>query len=255
MQQLTTHPFFLFVLSFLLMSFGAWLGVRAVRRSGAPSEEVRADFGVVRSAALTLLALVIGFSLSMAVGRYDQRKNYEEEEANAIGTEYLRADLLPPAQAANVRALLRQYIDLRIRFYQVGHGDELERINGMTARLQSRLWDAARTGASAQPNPVSALAVAGMNDVINTQGYTQAAWWNRIPKSAWALMLAVGFTCNVLVGYGARSAKPSRVFLLTMPVIVSISFTLIADIDSPRNGIIRVQPQNLVSTAESFPKQ
>ena len=254
MQQLTTHPFSLFVLSLFVMCFGAWLGVRAVRRSGPLSEEVREDFGVVRSAALTLLALVIGFSLSMAVGRYDQRKNYEEEEANAIGTEYLRADLLPAAQAANVRALLRQYIDLRIRFYQLGHGDELERINATTAQVQARLWDATRAGASAQPNPVSALAVAGMNDVINTQGYTQAAWWNRIPKSAWMLMLVVGFACNVLVGYGALSARPSRVFLLTMPLIVSISFTLIADIDSPRNGIIRVQPQNLLSTAESLPK-
>jgi hypothetical protein len=253
-QQTISHPLTLFVLSLVVMSFGAWLGVSTVRRSGPLSEAVREDFGVVRSAALTLLALVIGFSLSMAVGRYDQRKNYEEEEANAIGTEYLRADLLPAAQAANARALLRQYLDQRIRFYQVGHGDELEQINAATGKLQAQLWDAARSGASAQPNPVSALAVAGMNDVINTQGYTQAAWWNRIPKSAWALMFVVGFFCNVLVGYGTLSDRPSRVFLLTMPLIVSISFTLIADIDSPRNGIIRVTPQNLLSTAASLSK-
>jgi hypothetical protein len=67
-------------------------------------EDIREDFGVIQTATLTLLGLIIGFTFSMAVGRYEQRKNYEEAEANAIGTEYVRADLLPGADAARVRA-------------------------------------------------------------------------------------------------------------------------------------------------------
>ena len=115
------------------------------------------------------------------------------------------------------------------------------------------MWSAVQTPAVAQPTPLMALAAAGMNDVLNSQGYTQAAWWNRIPTSAWGLMVAIAISCNLLVGYGARSAKGIMLFIL--PLIVSISFLLIADIDSPRRGLIHVVPQNLVSLLQSLPRQ
>ncbi|MGF6770935.1 hypothetical protein P3T18_003414 [Paraburkholderia sp. GAS199] len=252
MAQLTDHPLILFVFSLVLMSAMAWLGATWLRRARPLSDDMREDFGVVQSATLTLLALVIGFSLSMAVGRYDQRKNYEEEEANAIGTEFIRADLLPSAQAAEVRSLLTQYLQQRIQFYQVRDARQLDEINAATGQLQTQLWAAASGGAKTQPNPVTALAVAGMNDVINTQGYTQAAWWNRIPQAAWVLMLVIGAFANLLVGYGAHSDSARNRFLLIMPIVMALSFALIADIDSPRNGVIRVVPQNLISTAQSL---
>jgi hypothetical protein len=254
MADLTNHPLVLFLFSLLLMSAAAWIGVTFLRRTVPIADETREDFSIVQSATLTLLALVIGFSLSMAVGRYDQRKNYEEEEANAIGTEFIRADLLPSAQAANVRALLVRYLDQRLQFYQTRDPQRLNQINAATTQLQAQLWTAASTGAAEQPNPVTALAVVGMNDVINTQGYTQAAWWNRIPIEAWALMLAIGAFANLLIGFGARSDSTKSRFLLIMPLVVSLSVGLIADIDSPRSGIIRVAPQNLISTAQSLQK-
>ena len=81
------------------------------------SEEQKDDLSLILAASLTLLALIIGFSISMATNRCDQRKNFEEAEANAIGTEYLRADLLPSADAARVRKLLSDYTNQRILFY------------------------------------------------------------------------------------------------------------------------------------------
>ena len=105
--------------------------------------------------------------------------------------------------------------------------------------------------ALAQPNPVVALAVAGMNDVLNAQGYTQAAWWNRIPHAAWWLMGAIAICCNLLIGYGARNARTESRLLLVLPLVAALSFMLIADIDSPRGGVIRVSPQNLHSLAAS----
>jgi hypothetical protein len=111
--------------------------------------------------------LIIGFSFSMATNRYDQRKNFEEAEANAIGTEILRADLLPPADAANVRKLLDDYLGQRILFY-VNRDDALRtRIDERTSQLQADLWAAVRGPAATQPTPVAALVLAGMNDVIN----------------------------------------------------------------------------------------
>ncbi|TDY20531.1 hypothetical protein B0G81_0694 [Paraburkholderia sp. BL6665CI2N2] len=254
MQQLVRHPIILFVVSFVLMSMAAWIGSRFLRSRMPIDEDTRDDFKLVQSATLTLLALVIGFSLSMAVGRYDQRKNLEEEEANAIGTEFIRADLLASSEAAEIRSLLAQYLMMRVEYYQTRDLHRVEQINTATADLQNRLWAAARGGAVKQPNPLSALVVAGMNDVINAQGYTQAAWWNRIPAAAWILMIVIGLFANLLVGYGVTHTDVKKRFLLVMPLTVSLSFLLIADIDSPRNGIIRVAPQNLLSTAQSLPK-
>jgi hypothetical protein len=116
--------------------------------------------------------------------------------------------------------------------------------------LQNQLWAAVSGPASAQPTPVRALAVSGMNDVINSQGYTQAAWWNRIPHAAWSLMAFIAIFCNLLFGYGAHRKDP-RVFIV-LPIVVSISFLLIADIDSPRGGLIHVNPQNLESLRTSL---
>jgi hypothetical protein len=206
----------------------------------------------VQGATLTLLGLIIGFTFSMALGRYDQRKNYEEEEANAIGTEYLRADLLPAADAAKVRSLLSSYLDQRKLFYVTREPDELAKVAARTAKLQSELWAAVRGPAAAQPSPLMALAVSGMNDVLNTQGYTEAAWRNRIPFAAWALMMAIAVCATLLVGIGAKNGGRDSRLLVVLPVVVSIAFFLIADIDSPRRGVIRVVPENLQSLEQSL---
>jgi len=250
MRTLMDIPRLVFVLSFIVLwisaNFGGLLGVKL----RLPNEEMRDDFGVVQTAMLTLLGLLIGFTFSMAVSRYDQRKNYEEAEANAIGTEYVRADLLPAADASKVRDLLRSYLQQRIRFYTIREEFELRQIDASTAQLQSDLWNAVRTPSAASPTPVTALAVAGMNDVLNSQGYTQAAWWNRIPSSAWGLMAAIALFCNLLIGYAAGQMWRPLFFIL--PLAVAISFFLIADMDSPRRGLIQVQPQNLISLSQSL---
>jgi len=246
------YPLLVFVISFFVQWLAARSGTSFLRKRRKLEEGTREDFGVILAATLTLLGLIIGFSFSMAISRYDQRKNYEEAEANAIGTEYVRADLLPAADAAKVRALLRDYLDQRILFYTTRSAQQVRQINGRTAQLQTELWSAVLGPVAAQPTPIAALAVSGMNDVLNSQGYTQAAWWNRIPIAAWVLMAAIAICCNVLVGYGIRNVKAEGILLLILPLVVSISFFLIADIDSPRGGVIRVRPQNLASLVGSL---
>jgi hypothetical protein len=80
-----------------------------------------------------------------------------------------------------VRALLSKYLDRRILFYRTRDEQQLRQINANTAQLQRELWSAVRAPTAAQPTPMVALAIWGMNDVLNSAGYTQAAWWNRIP--------------------------------------------------------------------------
>jgi hypothetical protein len=84
-----------------------------------------------------------------------------------------------------------------------------------------------------------------MNDVVLSERSSQAAWWNRIPVSVWVLMAVISLGCNFLIGYRAR--RTDWLVFLIMPVAVSISLFLIADLDSPRGGAIRVVPHNLIS--------
>src|SRR5262245_23606634 len=110
MRFLIDHPIVFCLVTFLVLWLCAWLGATALRGRVRPPSEFKADFAVIVAATLTLLGLVIGFSFAMATSRYDHRKQSEATEANAIGTEFLRADLLPPADAERVRALLKDYL-------------------------------------------------------------------------------------------------------------------------------------------------
>lgn len=253
MVYMINHPRVLALLCLVVMWAVSLLGVWIRLRLRMPIGSDKDDLALVVSATLTLLGLIIGFTFSMAATRYDQRRLYEEGEANAIGTEYFRADLLPPGDAANVKQALREYLNWRIQFYHSDYGIKLHTIDQRTAALQAQLWASIRPQAAASPNPVTALVVSGMNDVLNSQGYAQFSWWNRIPTSAWGLMIAIAVFANLLVGYATRRPRLGNPLLLVLPVIVAISFFLISDIDSPRGGIIRVHPVDLISLSESLP--
>jgi len=243
-------PITVLAVSLAIQCAAAFAGDRIRRTTRPVAEDERSDYGTILPAALTLLGLIIGFSFSMAVSRYDQRRSFEQAEANAIGTEYVRADLLPNPVAARVRTLLIQYLEQRVLFYQEQDADRLRQIDAETAKLQADLWAAVASVAAANPTPVGTLVASGMNDVLNSQGYTQGAWWNRIPAPAWALMMLVAVACNLLFGYRERRAH--HVLLLVLPLIVSLAFFLIADIDSPRGGVIVLAPQNLVALHQSL---
>jgi hypothetical protein len=243
-------PLVILILSLIGFWFSMLLGALLAKFVRPANDDERKDLDLVVGSSLTILGLIIGFTFSMAVSRYDMRKNYEEEEANAIGTEYVRVDLLPGDGGPKLRQLLSNYLDQRILFYKVTDEQQLNTIGAETTKLQDEMWSAAQGAAKEQPNPVTALAVGGMNDVLNRQGYTQAAFWNRIPTGAWILMISLAACCSMLVGYSARYRRTLKIPIL--PALVAIAFFLIADIDTPRRGVIHVRPQNLESLAQSL---
>jgi len=250
MAELVDRPGLLLVVSFAGLLLAALLGVVSQKVWSPIRAGDQNELNIVQSAALTLLGLIVGFSFAMAISRYDQRKNLEEAEANAIGTEYTRADLMPESAATAARGLLKRYLDQRILFYLTADQSKLERIDAETAKLGADLWASARSLAAAQPTPVTALIASGMNDVLNSADYTIAAWLNRIPTPAWWLMVMIGLACNVMLGFGAK--RFNSFLLLVVPLTVSVSFFLIADIDSPRGGLVEVTPQNLIRLARSL---
>ena len=252
MHSIRNFPILVLVLALLVFWLAAQFGAYCRNRLRPLQEEEEKDLSTVLAATLTLLGLIIAFTFSMAIGRYDQRKNLEAEEANAIGTEYVRANLLPDSDAEKVHHLLKQYLEQRVSFYETHdfRQQRLRQINADTTKLETELWSTVQNAAGKQPTPTLALVVAGMNDVLNSRGYTQAAWWNRIPVAAWGLMVAIALLCNFLIGYGTR--KRGVLVLMVLPLALSISFFLISDIDAPHGGLIRVLPHNLVSVSESL---
>jgi hypothetical protein len=250
MSSIVDKPFVVLGVFLISQWIAAYLGDFARARYRPARKEEQEDLDVVQSAVLTLLALIVGFSFSMAVSRYDLRKNYEEAEANAIGTAYARADLLPTESVASVRDLIRKWLEARIVFYEQREERQIGEVDHEFEKLQAELWSAILPASKAQPTPVTALVIAGINDMLNAQSRTQGAFWNRIPIAAWGLMVFIALACNLLLGYGER--RRGALLLLVIPMIVSISVFLIADIDAPRGGIIRVLPHNLISLSQSL---
>jgi hypothetical protein len=246
------YPVLIFAVSLFVFWLSAKAGTYWRHRAGKLGNDERADLSVVLTSALTLLALMIGFTFSMAISRYDLRKADEASEANAFGTAFARAGLLPADAARRIRELLRANLQERVWFYTTRNADELRSIEAATAQTQSDLWGAVEANWSAVPPAVAAVVITGMNDVLNSQAYTQAAWWNRIPIAAWVLLAAIAMCANALLGYTARRPEGHGGLLFLLPMIVSIAFFLMADIDSPRGGVIRVRPRNLESVLRSL---
>src|SRR5262245_8663494 len=184
----------------------------------------------------------------MALNRYDLRKNCEQTETLAIGTAYSRADLLAPSDGSKMQTLLKTYLDQRVRYFSTRSESRVVEISSETERLQKELWTTLQAAIPAVPPPLMGLLVTALNDVVNSERSTQAAWRNRIPLAAWILIIGIGIGCAGLIGYRARGTD--WLAFLMVPVAVSICFFLMADLDSPLGGVIRVTPANLSSLSD-----
>lgn len=251
MWPLNQHPVYILILSLIILGASVWCGGALLSRFKNRVAWSQTDFNLVQTATLTLLSLIIGFTFSMAIGRFDQRKVLEEAEANSIGTAILRADLFPAEARTEVKKLLTQYLEQRILFYEADE-PQLETINARTIKLQKELWSAAARAANSQPTPTVALAVASISEAISAEGHSQGASWNTIPRPAWWLLAMIAVCANLMFGFGSHHFNSHRSILFTLPVIISITFFLIADIDSPRSGGIRITPQNLTNLAHTL---
>jgi hypothetical protein len=244
------HPLVLFAVALVLQWLAAYLGNYFRRRREPADVSEREDLNDILGATLSLLALIIGFTFAMAISRYDERTDLEGAEVTALSTEFARADLLPADAAAQVRDLLGRYVQQRVLFYEVDDPERLEQIRSETEELKTGLWSAVTGPAASAPTPITALAVAGMNDVLSSEIHTNEAWRFHIPAAAWLLMLLIAIAGNLVLGLSEK--RRSVATLVILPVIVSIPFFLIADIDSPRAGIIRVVPAHMIAQAQAM---
>ncbi|RPJ45232.1 MAG: DUF4239 domain-containing protein [Betaproteobacteria bacterium] len=239
-----------------LMLLAMEIGVRSGRRQKAKSLEAITQANAVLVSMLGLLALLLAFTFSAALQRYEDRSQTVVAEANAIGTTYLRARLLPTGIQDEVQSLLRQYLDVRI---QEGGVDatkpELhESLLHQAKLMEARLWNHALKAVAQDDRVVtSGLFIQSLNELIDTSGTRTAALNRHVPE----IVLFVMFTTIVLttatLGYASGIAG-HRVTLAAFVLVLLIALVvfLIIDLDRPRRGVIQVSHESMLSLQQNF---
>ena len=239
-------------LLFLVTEFGFQLGRKGQSKS---AEYSRSHVSTLQAASLGLLALLLGFTFSMSVTRFDTRKQLVLDEANAIGTTYLRAQLLPEPARTEVSKLLRAYVDVRLEFYQAGVDQgRLQKVDENTERLHKAFWEYAVTLAGQDPRAIpTGLFVQSLNEVIDLHAKRMTALENHVPESVLILLCLVAVLSLCLVGYGAGMGMYRNLFPTLISVILIASvIVLIMDLDRPRRGLIKVSQQRMVDLRDSL---
>ena len=240
----------------LVVFFGAILagaceaGFRLGRKAASrTAENTKSQLGVVEGGILAVLGLLLGFTISMAVTRFDVRKQLVLDEANAIQTSYLRARLLPAPDSTEITYLLREYLDVRLQSADVVNDfDRLQAMREQAARLQNEFWARAVTYGQKDPSPVrSGLLLQSLNEVIDLESARWMAFQNHVPPTVIYVNFIVALLATTLVGYGFGRDGRRQVFSTTMLVLaITVVLAVIVDLDQPRQGLIKGSQQPLV---------
>jgi hypothetical protein len=228
-------------------------GFRAGRcRSAGFTDAGRAQLATLQAAVLSLLALLLGFSFSMAETRYETRRQLVVAESNALGTAALRAQLIDEPQRSEVTRLLRRYVDVRIAFHRVDADATRMRLAGNETReLQGALWS--RAAAARPRDDVTSLFVQSLNDVIDLHARRIAAFENRVPRAILTLIVCVAVVAFAFVGYGSGLTGGRHFIITLLAIVVFVSvIVLILDFDRPRSGMVRVSQDSMLRLRRSL---
>lgn len=203
--------------------------------------------GSVQGAVLGLLGLLLGFSFAMAVGRYDTRRSLIVEEANSIGTTWLRADFLPAPHQTEVKKHLKRYADLKLEEFKAADDAALmARVRKEVAQVHQSLWFHADAATLEKPSPVTVSFITSLNETIDLDASRKAAIANHVPGVVWLLLLVVAGCGAWASGYGSGTGGLRSTFnQYVFPTLIGIVITLIADIDRPTKGLIGLNQQPL----------
>jgi hypothetical protein len=227
-----------------------------LNRQTVTNEASKIHLNSIQSSIIGILALLLGFTFSLSLQRYDSRSEAVVEEANAIGTTYLRAQLLPADIRNDVQVLLRQYVDLRIQESKISLLDYPTRkeLLDKTTDMQSTLWSFAKRAVEIDPNLVkTGLFIQSLNDVIDNFGKRNATINRHVPELILVLLYGTFILAGVILGFtsGVTANRPSIVSYF-MVILIVILVYIILDLDRPRRGLIVVSQAPLIELQSSF---
>jgi hypothetical protein len=249
------QPGALAVVATTVLLLMAEVGYRLGRRLFTAADSARrSQIGGVQAAVLGLLALLLGFTFSMAADRYDHRRELVLRQANTIGTTWLRSGLLPDAHREPVRDLLRAYLDLQVPSHDALRDPAvIAAAQRRAVEIRSTLWRHAEASAQEAPNDITATFIETLNDLIDTEAARITASTSRIPPGVWLILVVVAAVGCWTSGYGAGAeGARSPLTSVLLPLLATVVMLLIFDLNNERRGIISVSQQPLVDLQNSI---
>ena len=228
---------------------GATVAGLVLRRRN--EKEPDGPLGSLVGAVLGLLAFILAFTFGMTASRFDVRRQLVLQEANAIGTTYLRTDLLPPKQGSEVRRLLRDYADIRVNATIQNFHEVLQQ----SAAIHDQLWTQAKSLVKEEmDSELRSLFIASLNELIDLhQSRVTVIMQHRIPGTVWAALYLLSVLSMLAVGYQVGMSGTRR--LRGTPVLAaafSLVITMTADIDRPGEGLLRVSQQPIADVRQTM---
>jgi hypothetical protein len=223
----------------LLLDLGWRLGRR---HRGRDEENSRAGLGAVEGAVFALMGLLIAFTFSGAASRFDQRRQLIVEESNAVGTAWLRLDLLSASARTELQRLFRQYLDHRLEAYAklpdlTAAMEELAKANA----LQGTIWSRAVAACQESPGPLTAQVLPALNGMFDLASTRTAVTQLHPPWIVFAMLGALALLSSILAGYAMSGSRTrSWIHMLGFSIIMAITIYVILDLEFPRTGLIRV---------------
>ena len=228
------------------------LGYRLARYLQRESQqEKEAPVGGMVGATLALLALMLAFTFGLAGSRFEERRQVVLSEANAIGTAYLRAALLPEPMRTETQQLFREYVDVRL---EAVNPDKLSYAITKSEELQNRLWSQAVAASEKDSSPITALFVQSLNEVIDLHAVRMlAALRSRVPAAIWIVLFLLSFLSMAMMGYHEALTNSKRsIAVLALILGFSSVLFLIVDLDRPRQGTLQVSQQAMIDLRNSM---
>jgi flagellar basal body-associated protein FliL len=242
--------------SFLLATEAGFLLGRRSRSSS--DDQSKSQVYTIQGAALGLLALLLGFTFAMAMSRYDLRKQMVLEESNAIGTTFLRAQLLPEPQRKEVSNLLRRYVEVRLEFYAaVSDQKMLREVSDKTEQLHNQLWALGVAVGEKDPRAVTTgLFLQSLNETIDLHAKRLTAVENHVPEITLVLLYFVAVMATGLIGYGCGLSGLRNFFVtIISSILIAAVIMVIIDLDRPIRGLIRVSQQRMIDLRDNLKAQ
>lgn len=217
-------------------------------------DEVKALTGAVQASILGLLALLLGFTFSMSMQRFDDRSMALIDEANAIATTMLRADLLPAEQRKAVKVQLNEYLKARVALGSIDltRNEQRREYRNRIAAIQSELWTLTVAAAEADPRPVTTgTFLTSLNAMIDSEGKRSALLQAHVPEPIVLLLLFVFIASIGMMGYSSGlSGKRILAPLLLVSLLVTLIVFIIIDLDRPKRGMIKVNQNALTELVQ-----
>ncbi|MBV1687119.1 hypothetical protein KRR38_05380 [Novosphingobium sp. G106] len=235
---------------FLLLLGASLLGGLLRHRLDAQASETQSD-GYLLSANLALLGLLIAFTFSLAVSRYDSRRVAVIQEANAIGTAWLRAGLIEGTEGQALRDAIRSYTDVRLRLPEA---DDRRQVERETASAQALIWQRLRTALPQAQPPVAVTTITAMTEMFDAAATRKAERQARIPGRVLDVLSLYAIMSAGIVGYvlGRKGDRRHLVVSSILFLLLTLAMTLILDLDRPYSGSIKVPVQPLIDTRAGF---